>query len=119
MNKNKYSSGFENEFYHTSEWIKIRNYYFQINPLCELCNQYNIVTPAKVVDHILPRRICKQHELNIDNFQSLCQKCHNQKTMIEIKVNDLDTFIIELDEGKLQHITRPEKKLVLLKLLKK
>lgn len=45
-----------------------------------MCEKKGIVTAANVVDHIIPLRIDYNKRLDVNNLQSLCNKCHNIKT---------------------------------------
>jgi 5-methylcytosine-specific restriction protein A len=70
-------------FYTSTAWRKLRNQYITAQPLCEHCKQAGNYKPAKVVDHIAPRKERPELELDWDNLQSLCQRCHQQKTAKE------------------------------------
>ena len=72
-------------WYHTPRWRKLRKYKMSINPLCEICERNNKVTKAVLVDHIVP--VDSEDDENflelfysLDNLQSLCEKCHIEKT---------------------------------------
>lgn len=106
--------GYDTDFYRKSSWIKLKKKHIQDNPLCELHLNYHMVEGADVVDHIIPRRVTKEYELDEDNLQSLCHDCHNKKIGIEKDIGDLNMFIKELDEGKLQYVCVEEKKKILL-----
>ena len=68
------------EFYQSREWRRLRSVKLQQDPVCELClKEKNIITPAKVVDHIVP--INKGGApLDLNNLQSLCYPCHSRKS---------------------------------------
>ncbi len=51
-------------------------------PLCEECRRGGVVTPATVVDHIVPINEGGA-PMDMDNLQSLCAKCHNRKSGAE------------------------------------
>jgi len=70
-------------FYTSAAWRKLRNQYIATQPICEHCKQAGNYKPAKVVDHIMPRKNRPDLELDWDNLQSLCQRCHQQKTAKE------------------------------------
>lgn len=103
------------DFYRKKPWLQLRKKYIEDNPLCELCHQYDIVSAGAVVDHIVSRRITQDWELDVENLQTLCDDCHNKKTAQEHRINDLDSYIKEMKNGKLQYITTEEKKEVILK----
>ncbi|MTI32806.1 HNH endonuclease [Xanthovirga aplysinae] len=69
----------ETKFYQSSAWRRLRNAFIKDNPLCVECHAKGIVSPANVVDHIVPIRKGGA-ELNIKNLQSLCSPCHNRKS---------------------------------------
>jgi 5-methylcytosine-specific restriction protein A len=54
-------------------WHDRRNRYMRVHPLCEWCKR-----PATLVDHIIPKRDGGTDKS--DNLQSLCNRCHAQKT---------------------------------------
>jgi 5-methylcytosine-specific restriction protein A len=47
------------------------------NPLCEFCKRAGRVTQATLVDHIIPRAQAPELMWDPDNWQSLCDNCHN------------------------------------------
>jgi 5-methylcytosine-specific restriction enzyme A len=69
-------SGPLGHLYASAKWRRIRRIQLLAEPLCRLCAQRGIVTPADVVDHVIP------HGGNVNNFwlnplQSLCKSCHD------------------------------------------
>lgn len=69
-------------FYNSWPWRKLRKVFRINHPLCVHCEANDIVTPGKVVDHIVP--INKGGApLDVNNLQSLCEKCHNKKSSNE------------------------------------
>ncbi len=64
------------------QWQKIRKVALQRDRyLCQICLDNGRVTEAQVVDHIKPKAKGGGDDLN--NLQSLCNKCHNHKTARE------------------------------------
>ena len=63
-----------------AKWRRARKRFLQRHPLCANCLSQGIVTPATVVDHIVPHR--GDHRLFWDeqNWQPLCKACHDRKT---------------------------------------
>lgn len=59
-------------------WQKARAIYLGKNPLCVMCEQLGLVTPATVVDHVDPHRGRAEKFWDEGNWQSLCAPCHNQ-----------------------------------------
>ena len=69
------------DFYHSKQWRSLRNYYIQMNPLCEACKRRDKVTAGQVVDHIKPINSGGEHlKLDLSNLQTLCHPCHNSKS---------------------------------------
>ena len=63
-----------------SHWRKARKAFLSRHPLCAECLKSGVLTPATVVDHIVPHR--GYHALFWDeqNWQPLCKSCHDKKT---------------------------------------
>lgn len=53
------------------------------HPLCRLCEEQGKVTPATVVDHIIPHKGDQALFWDTTNWQSLCKTCHDTKTARE------------------------------------
>lgn len=70
------------EFYNSWPWRKKSKAYRQANPLCVKCMAKDVVTAAKVVDHIVSINNGGD-KLNDSNLQSLCESCHNSKSSAE------------------------------------
>lgn len=66
-------------------WSKARIQYLTDNPLCIKCYNAGRLVPASVVDHIIPHQGNKGLFWNVNNWQSLCQRCHNIKSSNECK----------------------------------
>jgi 5-methylcytosine-specific restriction protein A len=69
-------------FYNSWAWRKTRKVFLSKNPLCKHCDANGIIESATVVDHIKPIRLGGD-KLSEDNFQSLCESCHNKKSSNE------------------------------------
>lgn len=67
-------------FYSSAAWKAVRNLRRNENPLCQECEKYGYTVPMHAVDHIKPRCDYPELELDYDNTQSLCERCHNRKT---------------------------------------
>ena len=63
-----------------ASWRKRRSLFLQRNPLCTKCMAQGVITPATVVDHIIPHRGNQQLFWDEENWQPLCKSCHDQKT---------------------------------------
>lgn len=63
-----------------ARWRKARALYLRQHPLCEECRRSGEMTPATVVDHIIPHRGDMALFWNQQNWQPLCKNCHDKKT---------------------------------------
>ena len=61
-------------------WRSARERYLRRNPLCAECLRSGVVTPATVVDHIVPHRGNPRLFWDEHNWQPLCKHCHDIKT---------------------------------------
>jgi 5-methylcytosine-specific restriction protein A len=75
------SNRFWGSWYSTTRWRDARLNYLRRHPLCVICERHGRLTPAKVVDHKQDHKGCKDLFWDINNFQSLCEQCHNRKTI--------------------------------------
>ncbi|WP_366923858.1 HNH endonuclease [Metallumcola ferriviriculae] len=66
-----------------NRWRKASKRFLKVNPLCKYCEKEGKLTPATVVDHIQPHRGDKTLFWDENNWQPLCKKCHDRKTMTE------------------------------------
>ncbi len=62
-------------FYSSTAWKRLRKYYRDRNPLCEVCGK----AAAVMVDHVIPIKDGGA-PMELANLQALCWKCHNIKT---------------------------------------
>lgn len=65
------------------KWRKARKAYLHKHPLCVECLKDGKLTPATVVDHIIPHKGDKQKFWDKTNWQSLCKSHHDRKTARE------------------------------------
>jgi 5-methylcytosine-specific restriction endonuclease McrA len=72
-------------FYQSKKWKSLRNYYFQMHPLCQECERMGYVIEGKEVDHIKPIRFGGA-ALLLNNLQTLCKSCHARKSGRESKM---------------------------------
>ena len=63
-----------------AKWREARKLFLQRNPLCQNCLKNGKVTPATVVDHIVPHRGDPILFWDQENWQALCKSCHDSKT---------------------------------------
>ena len=63
-----------------ARWRKARALFLRQNPLCAECRRNGVLTPATVVDHIIPHRGDERLFWDEGNWQPLCKPCHDYKT---------------------------------------
>ena len=66
-----------------SAWRKLRAQFLSGHPLCEECRRDGRLTPATVVDHIIPHKGNRDLFWDEKNWQALCKPCHDRKTAKE------------------------------------
>lgn len=89
------------KFYHSKQWERVRDaVYARDGATCQVCG--NIVQNRKIVDHIIPRRLCSAQEaLGSSNLWTLCSRCHYRKTKIEQIISAQPN-----GDNKLKHLDR-------------
>ena len=68
---------------YTREWQRARKSYLESHPLCAQCARNGRYTKATVVDHIIPHRGDETLFWDRSNWQPLCKRCHDRKTLTE------------------------------------
>ena len=63
-----------------AKWRRARKRFLQRHPLCANCLSQGVLTPATVVDHIVPHRGDRALFWDEKNWQPLCKNCHDRKT---------------------------------------
>lgn len=66
-----------------AKWRKARELFLAQNPLCVHCMSNNRLTAATVVDHITAHKGDRALFWDKKNWQPLCKKHHDQKTVKE------------------------------------
>jgi 5-methylcytosine-specific restriction protein A len=61
-------------------WHKLKKLYLKKKPLCAQCLAEGRVTPAEVVDHIVPHRGDYSLFWDQNNWQGLCTYHHSRKS---------------------------------------
>ena len=85
--KNKNKSGHKEP--HVLKWLngsrykKARAALLKEQPLCAKCKDVGRVTPANVLDHIVPHKGNPALFWDKKNWQALCKRCHDKKTYSE------------------------------------
>ncbi|MDL2205789.1 HNH endonuclease [Eubacteriales bacterium OttesenSCG-928-N13] len=62
------------------KWRAARARFLRQHPLCISCRSVGRLTPATVVDHIIPHRGDEKLFWDQSNWQPLCKSCHDRKT---------------------------------------
>lgn len=65
-------------------WRRLSEQHRAKNPLCKNCWDNGITTPADDVDHIVPIYKAPGRKYDPTNLQSLCKKCHIEKTKRDV-----------------------------------
>ncbi|WP_193556406.1 HNH endonuclease signature motif containing protein [Paenibacillus lutimineralis] len=65
------------------KWRKERAKFLKENPLCKHCYDEGELLEATVVDHIVPHKGDKKLFWNKKNWQPLCKRHHDSKTVRE------------------------------------
>lgn len=68
--------------YHTSRWAKLRAQQLKVEPLCAYCLARGMVSPATVVDHVVPHR-GDRGLFYKGKLQSLCASHHSKDKQSE------------------------------------
>ena len=63
-----------------ARWRRARALFLKKNPLCAQCFLEQRLTPATVIDHIIPHRGDRTLLWDKQNRQPLCKDCHDRKT---------------------------------------
>ena len=61
-------------------WQIYRKTFLSDNPFCVVCIAENRLTPATVVDHIVPHKDDYDLFWDVNNHQPMCKRCHDRKT---------------------------------------
>ena len=80
--RRKGRSGADYTFYHSMTWRRLRNLFIQANLDCAECERQGRLTPATVVDHIIPIRLGGE-PLDESNLAACCTPCHARKSQRE------------------------------------
>lgn len=78
--QSEYRKPEHSRLYHSAAWGKASKAYRAANPLCAECERNGVVRAAECVDHIEPHKGDLVRFWSVENWQSLCDKCHSEKT---------------------------------------
>lgn len=77
------SRGTRHDRGYSSAWVKAREAFLRVHPLCAEHERKQQLAAASVVDHIKPHKGDKDLFWDRSNWQSLCKPCHDAKTASE------------------------------------
>lgn len=66
-----------NKFLYGRKWRKARSAFLKSHPLCIICTRTGTTSVATVVDHITPHKGDLALFWDQNNWQPLCENCHN------------------------------------------
>jgi len=71
------------KIYRSAKWRRMSNAYLRSHPLCEMCRQRGVVTPAADVHHIISFTQFDGLKMletayNPNNLMALCKECHHK-----------------------------------------
>ena len=66
-----------------ARWQRYRKHYLADHPLCVYCKRQGRLTPATVVDHIVPHKGDQALFWNASNHQALCKQHHDSAKAAE------------------------------------
>ena len=66
-----------------AKWKRARDIFLRVNTLCVECEKEDRLVPATVVDHIIPHKGDYELFWDKNNWQSLCKRHHDMKTVRE------------------------------------
>lgn len=77
--------GSSSERGYNSRWQKARATFLRRRPLCTMCENEGRITPATIVDHIIPHRGDQNLFWDTANWQPLCKPHHDKVKQAEEK----------------------------------
>lgn len=79
----RYPRGKTAERGYGARWQRYRKHFLAAHPLCVYCKKQNRLTPATVVDHIVPHKGDQSLFLDASNHQPLCKQHHDSAKACE------------------------------------
>ncbi|WP_338209324.1 HNH endonuclease signature motif containing protein [Lactiplantibacillus paraxiangfangensis] len=87
-----------NQFYHTKQWSGIsKSLKTQACNTCTICGHTYDKPGYLVTDHIIPRRVDKRRQLDLNNLWVICKRCHYWKGELESQVYNSDSLVANID----------------------
>lgn len=65
------------KLYDRAAWKRLRLEQLREEPFCAFCARAGRLSPATVVDHVVPHRGDERLFFDPQNLQSLCKSCHD------------------------------------------
>ena len=62
---------------YTGRWEKARGAFLRAHPNCQMCAEAGRITPATIVDHVVPHRGNQRLFWDTANWQPLCKRHHD------------------------------------------
>ena len=70
-------------FYNSVKWRRFSKRFLRLNPFCEACKKKGLVSPSRVSDHVVPRKLKRFNDFDRKNLQALCYSCDGRKRVRE------------------------------------
>jgi 5-methylcytosine-specific restriction endonuclease McrA len=81
LSKTKQQTKFAQERTRGRTWMAIRERVLLTEPICYICKEKGLITPAKEVDHIKPLFLGGTDDM--ENLAGICIPCHKSKSIKE------------------------------------
>ncbi len=71
------------KYYNSQSWKALRDWYYKLHPVCEVCEAHGRVSPTHHIHHKFPFMNGKTEEIrwrlltDPNNLISVCTKCHS------------------------------------------
>ena len=84
----KYENNKESKkLYNSANWKNLRNRKLDINPLCEVCDDFNFLEIDHIIDHCGNEKVF----FDIENLRTLCKPHHSKKSLAIIRIKKFET----------------------------
>ena len=80
-NYNRYERDKQTAKLYDNRWRKASKQFLTVNPLCVKCKETGKIKRATVTDHVVPHKGDPILFWNESNWQALCKRCHDRKTV--------------------------------------